>query len=269
MAQLRTLCILYHIHVFSQYFAATHLGIITPMSLTGQIRVVVLVFALTAFVTPSFAHASLSPEVVARAVQAFFPHAPEMVAIARCESGLRQYDAMGTTLRGGWANKMIGLFQLHETYHRAAARALGYDIDTLLGNILYAKTLYASEGTTPWNSSAHCWKGVENLKTEKLETSENYAAATSAQSQIVSTLLTKTLTYGMTDPEVRVLQRLLGRAGYRVTSEGAETDYFGTATYKALLKFQCEKNIACLTKPELRAGAGTTGPKTRAALNQY
>lgn len=246
----------------------------------GRTRAAVLMFALTAFVTPTYASASLSPDVVARAVQVFFPQSPEMVAIAKCESGLRQYDALGAVLRGGWANKMIGLFQLHETYHRTAARALGYDIDTLLGNILYAKSLYASEGTTPWASSAHCW---ENATSDIRNKIEDTAIQTDRKNIIEDTQietagavpntqaaakLTKTLTYGMTDPEVRVLQQLLNKAGYRVTAEGAETDYFGTATYKALLKFQCDKNIACLTKPELRAGAGTTGPKTRAALEQ-
>lgn len=83
-----------------------------------------------------------------------------MVAVARCESDLRQWAPGGAVLRGGLGGQMIGLFQLHERYHRDAAYALGLDIDTLLGNVLYARHLYSSEGLTPWRSSQHCWGSV-------------------------------------------------------------------------------------------------------------
>lgn len=122
----------------------------------------VLVLFLTclgaaAFVAPSTTEARYSSETIERVVRVFFPESPVMVDIARCESGLRQYTAPGTTLRGGWQGKMIGLFQLHETYHRSLALSKGYNIDTLLGNVLYARELYRTEGTTPWRSSRHCW----------------------------------------------------------------------------------------------------------------
>lgn len=217
---------------------------------------------------PSSASAAVfSSDTIARAVRAFFPDAPHMVAIARCESGLRQYDASGSTLRGGWGGKMIGLFQLHETYHRSAARALGYDIDSLLGNILYAKTLYASEGTVPWNSSRHCWENATSDIRNNIEDTGKASAAGAADTPThVATTLTKTLRYGTTDPEVRVLQRLLNKAGYRVTASGAETDYFGAATYKALVQFQCDRDIACLSKPGRRSGVGVVDRTTRNAL---
>jgi hypothetical protein len=190
---------------------------------------------------------AFSPAAIEKAVRHFFPNEPVMVEIARCESGLRQYTASGSVLRGGWSNKMIGLFQLHETYHRSAALRMGYNIDTLLGNLAYARELYRSEGTTPWNSSKHCWH-------------------THVETDAVSDTITKTLRFGMRHTEVRVLQELLRSAGYQVTNEGQETDYFGISTYKAVLAFQCDNDIACLSKPSLRAGVGVVGPATRAKL---
>ena len=92
-----------------------------------------------------------------KAVKIFFKDIPEMIAIAECESTFRQYDAGGFTLNGGYHGKMIGLFQINEVFHRDQALAMGFDIDTILGNIGYAKWLYQVEGTVPWVSSAHCW----------------------------------------------------------------------------------------------------------------
>lgn len=115
------------------------------------------VVAATALVAPTTTEARYSPETIERVVRVFFPESPVMIDIARCESGLRQYSAPGMTLRGGWQGKMIGLFQLHETYHRSVALSKGYNIDTLLGNVLYARELHRAEGTVPWRSSQHCW----------------------------------------------------------------------------------------------------------------
>ncbi len=218
--------------------------------------------ALTVLAFPYGAQA-FSPDVVARAVRAFFPEAPQMVAVARCESGLRQYDASGRTLRGGWGNKMIGLFQLHETYHRAAALARGYDIDTLVGNILYARTLYAAEGVTPWNSSRHCWEHAP----ETVARASSSAVPASASVAATPSSLTKTLHFGMADPEVRVLHELLARAGHPVAAPETESMYFGVQTYKALHTFQCARGIACLSVPELRSGAGVVDQRTRDVLS--
>jgi hypothetical protein len=88
-------------------------------------------------------------------VHAFFADNPAMVEIAHCESGTRQTTDSGSVLRGGLNNNMIGVFQLHEKYHRVPAQALGFDIDTLEGNLAYAKHLYAKEGLTPWKSCLH------------------------------------------------------------------------------------------------------------------
>jgi len=196
---------------------------------------------------------SFSPDAIARAVRMFFPTAPEMVEVARCESGLRQYTDSGRVLQGGLNNQMIGVFQLYGKIHREAALGMGYDINTLLGNLAYARELWRSQGTTPWRSSAHCWLGTE------------VAHADVGEAPITNTL-TKTLRYGMRDPQVRVLQNLLRKAGYPTAQPGEETEYFDVATYKAVLAFQCEKNIACLTTPNNRVGVGVVGRVTRTAL---
>lgn len=246
--------------------------------LVGLFVVVVICLGVLCL-TPQRAHAAISADAIARAVTTFFPGAPQMVAIAKCESGLRQYDESGATLRGGYGGGMIGLFQLNETYHREQARSLGYDIDTLMGNILYARWLWQQEGTTPWDPSAHCWASAlmpavaEASEIIPIQPSMEKRVAVHATQASVSSI-TKTLRFGMYDDEVRILQQTLNRAGYIVAASGAgspgrETDYFGVATYKALLTFQCEQKIACLSGTSAtRAGVGTTNTLTRAALQK-
>ena len=50
------------------------------------------------------------------------------------------------------------MFQFFESIHTPAAANLGYDILTLDGNMAYAKYLYGTEGTTPWDNAKDCWK---------------------------------------------------------------------------------------------------------------
>lgn len=99
----------------------------------------------------------MTPELTELLLPLIFAEDPQLVAIAQCESMFRQYGDAGGALRGGWQGKMVGLFQLHEDYHRAPALARGWDIDTFVGNVLYARELYRAQGTTPWRSSQHCW----------------------------------------------------------------------------------------------------------------
>jgi len=183
-----------------------------------------------------------------RTISLVFPNTPTMVDVARCESGLRHYLPDGSVLRGGLGGKMIGLFQLHETYHRAPARSMGLDIDTLAGNLLYTRNLYRSEGLTPWRSSAHCW--------------DNEARDTE---QTPVTLKT-TLRYGARGGEVGSVQQALSSAGYLVAGT-YEEKHFDIKTLAALMRFQCDSGIACLGDGV--AGMGTTNLPTRAALLEY
>lgn len=119
-----------------------------PGSLFGFL-IITFVFSLA--LTPTETQAStLSSATIKNMVQKYFKDAPEMVSVAECESGFRQYDESGAVLRGGYEGSMVGLFQVHETVHRDAAHAMGYDIDSLIGNLLYARYLYREEGVNPW-----------------------------------------------------------------------------------------------------------------------
>jgi len=83
-------------------------------------------------------------------VREYFSDIPVMIEIARCESNFRQFTDSGNVLKTNAG--MVGVFQLYEEVHETAAAALGFDIDTLEGNIGYAEHLYQSSGTTPWKS---------------------------------------------------------------------------------------------------------------------
>ena len=109
--------------------------------------------------------ASANAQTVEERVREYFKDTPVMIEIARCESKFRQFNADGTVLRGGWNNGMVGVFQFFESIHVGSALARGYDLSTLEGNLGYAKHLYASSGTTPWNSAKSCWsKSVLEIK---------------------------------------------------------------------------------------------------------
>ena len=101
-------------------------------------------------------------------VKAQYASDPILIDIARCESAFRQYDAKtGEVLHGAQDNQDIGVMQINERYQGAKAASLGYDIDTVEGNVAYAKYLYETQGGGPWSASASCW-------------SESYAAKQAA-----------------------------------------------------------------------------------------
>ena len=79
-----------------------------------------------------------------------------MLAIAKCESGNRQFNADGSVLRGKVNPQDIGEFQINEKYHLQASIKLGYDIYTQSGNEAYAMYLYRTQGVKPWIHSAPC-----------------------------------------------------------------------------------------------------------------
>jgi glucose/arabinose dehydrogenase len=70
----------------------------------------------------------------------------------------------------------------------------------------------------------------------------------------VTGALTKTLSIGSRDPQVKTLQQLLNKKGVTISTTG----YYGVQTQAAVKKFQASKGIAT---------TGTVGPQTRAALN--
>lgn len=100
----------------------------------------------------------LTPVESEAKVRTYFKDIPVMIEIARCESQFRQYTDGGSVLRGGSGGGMIGIFQFFENIHATAATTLGFDLATLDGNLGYAKHVYESEGTAPWNSAKQCWE---------------------------------------------------------------------------------------------------------------
>lgn len=204
---------------------------------------------------PGFASAQVGLNVdVESAVRAYFAETPVMVSIARCESKFRQYADSGNPLYGGAGNKMVGVFQIHSDVHAAFARGKGMDVEALDGNLQYAKYLYEREGTQPWMSSFPCWG-----KEASAETEANVAGP-----------LTANLSFGMENPQVLVLQKMLNGKGYVIApdgpgSPGNETQKFGSLTRVAVRKFQCEQMQIC-SGDEYSTGYGYVGTKTRTAL---
>lgn len=80
---------------------------------------------------------------------------PEFVEIARCESELEHFRPDGSVKISPTSDK--GLFQVNWV-HWEEAEALGLDLDTIEGNIAFAKILKSRNGTGDWYMSQHCWQ---------------------------------------------------------------------------------------------------------------
>lgn len=83
-----------------------------------------------------------------------------MVLVAKCESGLMQYLPEGGVVTGRITDGDKGVLQVNTLVHLKSAQAMGLDVETLRGNLVYSRHLYNSEGKKPWNSSKHCWSAV-------------------------------------------------------------------------------------------------------------
>jgi len=209
-------------------------------------------FAQTATTTPSDASLTetitdipfdpLNPDHIEAKLREDFADVPVMVQIAKCESNFRQFDFSGNPLYGGTGG-MAGIFQVAAAIHNDTARDLDLDINTVEGNIGYARYLYENKGTVPWRASQHCWGPKPALSVLKL---------------------------GSVGKQVKLLQEMLNRNGFVLAkagdgSPGQETTAFGPMTRDAVKKFQCAVRIAC-SGSEKTNGYGMVGVKTRQAL---
>ena len=79
----------------------------------------------------------------------------EFVAIGYCESSLRQFQEDGAVLVSTTSDK--GVLQINQIHWKTAEK-MGIDLDTVDGNIAYAKYLKERNGKNDWYQSAHCWK---------------------------------------------------------------------------------------------------------------
>jgi hypothetical protein len=91
-------------------------------------------------------------------VRSYFRDLPIMIEIARCESTFRHYLADGSVLRGRVDRDDTGVMQINQRYHHGYAAALGLNLEDIYHNLVYARYLYETEGTRPWNASAPCWR---------------------------------------------------------------------------------------------------------------
>jgi len=93
-------------------------------------------------------------------LQAYRLHysANKALAIAGCESNLRQFNMNNTVLTGIVNNKDIGIFQINEKYHLAQSIAMNIDIYTAKGNIDYGLWLLETQGDRHFLASKPCWK---------------------------------------------------------------------------------------------------------------
>jgi hypothetical protein len=91
-------------------------------------------------------------------IEAVFGTSSPMVAIAQCESSLRQFEAPNHVLRGRQVESDVGIFQVNVEYHGSKAKEMGINLYTLDGNIQYAKYLYDRNGTKDWLASRRCWQ---------------------------------------------------------------------------------------------------------------
>ncbi len=202
-------------------------------------------------VSPVRAEESLTEGIVRFA----FADMPEMIGIAKCESGFRQFNQDGSVLRG--SGRYIGIFQIDEPIHATKALGMGMDISTIDGNIAYARHLNSISGTGPW-------KGCVGTPAPVIPATTPAPAASGGT-------LSANLNIGMTNPQILILQQILNRLGFSISatgpgSPGNETNYFGSLTREAVRKFQCAKGITC-TGSEGTTGYGRVGPMTRSILN--
>lgn len=77
----------------------------------------------------------------------------EFISIARCESGIKQFNSDGSVLISRTSD--VGIFQINQV-HWDNAKRLGIDIDTVDGNIGFAKLLKQQNGTRDWYMSSKC-----------------------------------------------------------------------------------------------------------------
>ena len=97
------------------------------------------------------------PLTLEKYVREYFKETPVLAEIARCESTFRQVGKDGKVLRGEANKSDLGLLQVNEYYHGEKAVDLGFDLNTVNGNLAYGKYLYDKEGTKPWSASEKCW----------------------------------------------------------------------------------------------------------------
>lgn len=108
----------------------------------------------TVVIEETASSASLDTE---RIVRSYFRDIPVMIEIARCESTFRHTLENGSVLQGVVDPADTGVMQINKRYHEKTAATMKLNLDDIYHNMAYARHLYETQGTRPWNASAPCW----------------------------------------------------------------------------------------------------------------
>ena len=128
--------------------AVTSIGSATPTETAyGQI-------VNTVVIEETASSASLDTEKI---VRSYFRDIPVMIQIARCESTFRHTLEDGSVLQGVVDPADTGVMQINKRYHEKTAATMKLNLDDIYHNMAYARHLYETQGTRPWNASAPCW----------------------------------------------------------------------------------------------------------------
>lgn len=128
--------------------AVTSIGSATPSETAyGQI-------VNTVVIEEAGSSVSLDTE---RIVRSYFRDIPVMIQIARCESTFRHTLEDGSVLHGVVDPADTGVMQINKRYHEKTATTMKLNLDDIYHNMAYARHLYETQGTRPWNASAPCW----------------------------------------------------------------------------------------------------------------
>jgi hypothetical protein len=98
-----------------------------------------------------------------RAFQASSVINPALIPVCTCESSQgthqpQQFDLItGEVLHGRIHYPDTGYCQINSEVWLNKANELGFNIDTLNGNIQMANWIYEQDGLKPWESSKACW----------------------------------------------------------------------------------------------------------------
>ena len=87
----------------------------------------------------------------------YYKEDPILAKVAFCESTYTHYLDDGSVIRGLVDNRDVGVMQINTYYHGDTAERMGHDLETLEGNMAYAKNLYDRQGLQPWSASSKCW----------------------------------------------------------------------------------------------------------------
>ena len=128
--------------------AVTSIGSATPSETAyGQI-------VNTVVIEETATSASLDTE---RIVRSYFRDIPVMIQIVCCESTFRHTLEDGSVLKGVVDPADTGVMQINKRYHEKTAATMKLNLDDIYHNMAYARHLYETQGTRPWNASAPCW----------------------------------------------------------------------------------------------------------------